>query len=34
MYTPSHFNQEDLAVIHELIERVGFASIVTVAADG
>ena len=34
MYTPSHFKQEDLAAIHELIERVGFASIVTVTADG
>jgi transcriptional regulator len=34
MYTPSHFNQQDLAAIHELIEGVGFASIVTVTADG
>ena len=34
MYTPSHFKQEDLASIHELIERVGFASIITVTAEG
>jgi transcriptional regulator len=34
MYVPSHFKQEDLAAIHELMARVGFASLVTATADG
>jgi transcriptional regulator len=34
MYVPSHFKQEELSAIHELISRAGFASLVTATADG
>jgi transcriptional regulator len=34
MYTPSHFKQEDLAAIHEMMARIGFASLVTNSASG
>ena len=34
MYTPSHFKQEDLAAIHELMTRTGFVSLVTQTASG
>jgi transcriptional regulator len=34
MYVPSHFKQEELSAIHELISRAGFASLVTATANG
>lgn len=34
MYIPSHFKQEDLTKIHELMQRVGFVSLVTSTSDG
>lgn len=34
MYVPSHFRQEDLASVHELMARVGFVSLVTATTDG
>lgn len=34
MYTPSHFKQEDLAVLHEAMERIGFVSLVTSTSEG
>lgn len=34
MYTPSHFKQEDLAVVHDAMDRIGFISLVTSTAEG
>ncbi len=34
MYTPSHFKQEDLAAIREVMERSGFVSLVTKTETG
>ena len=34
MYTPSHFKQEDLALLHDAMERIGFVSLVTSTAEG
>jgi transcriptional regulator len=34
MYTPSSFKQEDIAVLREMMMRIGFVSLVTLTADG
>src|SRR5581483_11204826 len=34
MYTPKHFKQEDLAVVHEAMTRSGFVSLVTQTESG
>ena len=34
MYTPSHFKQEDVSAVHEMMRLIGFVSLVTNTAHG
>jgi len=34
MYTPPHFREDDIAVLHEAIRRIAFGTLVTLGPDG